>query len=335
LQFNKELFSKTVFLYFAKMSCMLRTGIALIALVFWSCSNEKKEENGFSYEKFSGLFPSEQISYQLTDAQLMNNKDTTAIRSPEFASFIADSIKTKLFGKGARVRYIAMAKVKAPKNTIYYIVKAISGTKKAALLLPFTEDVFDVAFPFLIPDSDPTTSQLSTIDKSNAIIKTITQRKTNGDVAEGRDVYQYVPEAKQFTLLLTNPLNNTAEVINPFDTLARKHKFSGDYFKDKNNFISIRDGRSSNELLLFIHIGKGECSGEIKGTLLLTSSLRGVYRQSGDPCELSFQFAGNSISLKEGGGCGSRRGLDCSFDGSYSRKKETKPKSTKKKSSSK
>jgi hypothetical protein len=314
---------------------MLRTGIVLIVFLCWACSNKKKDESGFSYEKFSGLFPSEQTSYQLTDAELNNNKDTTAIRSPEFSNFITDSIKTKLFGKGARVRYIAMAKVKAPKNTSYYIVKASSGTKKAALLLPFTNDQFDGAFSFLIPDSDPTTTQLSTIDKSNAIIKTVTQKKSNGDVAEGKDVYQYVPEAKQFTLLLTNPLNNAAELINPLDTLSRKHRLAGDYLKDKKNFISIRDGRSSTELLLFVHIQKGECSGEIKGTLLLASSTRGVYRQSGDPCELNFQFAGNSISLKEGGGCGSRRGLDCSFDGTYIRKKETKPKSTKKRASTK
>ena len=314
---------------------MLRTGIVFVAFMCWSCSNGKKDDTGFSYEKFSGLFPSEAIAYQLSDADLINNKDTTAIRSPEFENFISDSIKTKLFGKGARVKYIAMAKVKAPKNTSYYIVKASTGNKKAALLLPFTNDQFDVAFPFLIPDADPTTTQLSSIDKSNAIIKAVIQKKSNGDVAEGRDVYQYVPEARKFTLLLTNPLNNTAEVINPFDTVSRKHKFSGDYLKDKKNFISIRDGRSSNELLLFIHIQKGECSGEIKGTLLLTSTSRGVYRQSGDPCELSFQFAGNSISLKEGGGCGSRRGLDCTFDGTYSRKKEAKPKSTKKRSSPK
>jgi len=314
---------------------MLRTGIVFIAFIGWSCSNGKKEDNGFSYEKFSGLFPSEETVYQLTDADLINNKDTTAIRSPEFANFISDSIKTKLFGKGARVRYIAMAKVKAPKNTSYYIIKANAGSKKAALLLPFTNNQFDAVFPFLIPDSDPSTTQLSSIDKSNAIVKAVIQKKSNGDIAEGRDVYQYVPEARQFTLLLTNPLNNTAEVINPFDTVSKKHKFSGDYLKDKKNFISVRDGRSSNELLVFIHIQKGECSGEIKGTLLLTSAARGVYRQSGDPCELSFQFAGNSISLKEGGGCGSRRGLDCTFNGTYSRKKEAKPKSTKKRSSTK
>jgi hypothetical protein len=314
---------------------MLRIGIVLIGFILWSCNSRKTDDSGFSYEKFSELFPAEQVSYQLTEANLLSNKDTTSIRSPEFAAFISDSVKRKLFGKTGKVKYIALARVKAPKNTSYYIIKAISGSKRVGLLLPFTNDQYDAVFPFLIPDNDPTTSQTSTIDKSNAIIKGISQRKPGGEVAEGREVYQYVPEAKQFTLMLTNPLNNTAELINPIDTLPKKHKFSGDYLKNKKNYVSIRDGRSSNELLLFIHIEDGECSGEVKATVLLTSSNQGVYRQGGDPCELSFQFRGNSVMVKEGNGCGSRRGLDCSFDGTYTRKKEAKPKTTKKRPSSK
>jgi hypothetical protein len=315
---------------------MLRTGIVvLIGLALWSCKNGDKEENGFSYEKFSELFPAEQISYQVTDAQLLGNKDTTSIRSPEFAKFISDSVKKKLFGKATAVKYIALARVKAPKNTSYYIIKAISGSKRVALLLPFTNNQFAAAFPFLIPDNDATTTQTSTIDKSNAIIKAVSQRKSGGETAEGRDVYQYVPEAKQFTLLLTNPINNKAEVINPIDTLPRRHKYSGDYLRDKKNYVSVRDGRSANELLVFVHIEKGDCNGEIKSTLLLTSSNTAIYRQGGDPCEVSFRFSENTVLVKEVEGCGSRRGLDCTFDGSYLRKKEAKAKTPKKRSSSK
>jgi hypothetical protein len=314
---------------------MNRIGIVLIGLIWFSCDSKKNDENGFSYEKFSGLFPPAQTSFQVSDADLISNKDTTVIRSPKFEKFISDSIKTKLFGKSNKVKYIALARIKAPGKTNYYMIKAISGNKRVALLLPFTNDQFDIVFPFLIPDNDATTKQLSSIDKSNAIIKSVSQKKQNGDVAEGREVYQYVPEAKQFTLLLTNPLNNIAEVINPIDTLPRKNKFSGDYIKDKKNFVSIRDGRRSNESLVFIHIEKGDCSGEVKGTLLFTASNKAVYRQGGDPCQLSFQFVGNSVSVLEGGGCGSRRGLDCSFNGTYKKKKEAKSKPTKKRSSSK
>lgn len=313
---------------------MNRIGIVLIGFILWACK-AKKDEKGFSYERFAALFPATQTAYQISDADLLGNKDTTVIRSGEFAKFITDSIKQKIFGKSGKVKYIALASVKAPGKTAYYIVKAIEGNKRAALLLPFTNGQFDAAFPLLVPDSDPTTSQVSSIDKSSAVIKSVAQKKPGGEVAEGKEVYQYVPESKQFTLLLTNPLNATVEIINPIDTLQRKNRFSGDYIKDKKNFVSIRDGRSARELLVFIHIEQGECSGEIKGSLLLTSSTSGVYRQNGDPCQLNFQFSGNTVSVKEDGGCGSRRGLDCSFNGTFRKKKEVKPKTAKKRSSSK
>lgn len=316
------------------MPNIYRIGIVLIGFILCSCKGKKGEE-GFSYESFSELFPAAQSSYQISDADLLSNKDTTVIRSSEFAKLIPDSTKEKLFGKTPRLKYIALARVKAPGKTSYYIVKAINGTKRIALLIPFTNERFDAVFPLLEPDHNSATTQVSTIDKSSAITKSISEKKRGGDVAEGREVYQYIPEAKQFTLLLTNPLNPKREVINPIDTLPKKHKFSGDYIKDKKNFVSVRDGRSASELLVFIHIEEGECSGEVKGTLLLTSSTKGIYRQNGEPCQLSLQFSSNSVVVKEDGGCGSNRGLDCSFNGTYKKKKAVKPKSTKKRSSSK
>lgn len=312
---------------------MYRKGFVLAGLVLFACNSHKNnstEENGFSYEKFASLFPPAQSSYQISDADLLSNKDTIVIRSAKFAALIPDSTKTKLFGKTGKIKYIALARIKDAKNTNLYVVKAISGSKRAALLLPFTNDQLDATFPLLVPDDDGTTTQQSSIDKSRAIVKSVTQKKKNGEVAEGRNVYQYVPEAKTFSLVLTNPLNPSEEIINPIDTLPRKNKFSGDYIKDKKNFVSIRDGRNAKEFMLFIHIEDGDCKGEIKGTILLTSSATAAYRQGGDPCSLSLQFGSNSVTVKEDGGCGSRRGLDCSFNGTYKRKKEAKTKSSKK-----
>jgi hypothetical protein len=122
-------------------------------------------------------------------------------------------------------------------------------------------------------------------------------------------------------------------VINPIDSFSRKHKFAGDYVKDKKNFVSVRDGRYPNQLQVFIHTDHngGECTGELKGDVLITSSTTAIYRQGGDPCVLSFQFTPNSVILKEDQGCGSHRGVNCSFDGTFSRKKEGKTKAGKKK----
>jgi hypothetical protein len=311
----------------------------MVGLALFSCNSKDKtdsEEDGFSYQKFSGFFPKAENAYQVTDEDVLSNKDTTVIRSAEFSKLIPDSIKNSLFGKTAKVKYIAMGRVDASKNTDFYIVKAVAGSKKAALLLPFTNNEFDAAFPFLVPDKDASTTQTSRIDKTNnAIIKFVSKKKSGGAVVEGRDVYQYIPESKTFTLILTNPLNNSAEVINPIDTLPRKQKFSGDYVKNKRNFVSVRDGRNPKQLLVFMHIEDGDCSGEIKGDLFFTSTNKAVYRQAGDPCVISFDFGTNSVTVKEEGGCGSRRGLDCSFNGTFKRKKEAKAKTPKRKGSPK
>jgi hypothetical protein len=164
------------------------------------------------------------------------------------------------------------------------------------------------------------------------VTRLISQRQT---AAEGKDVYEYDAATKQFSLILTDPLNKKAgDVINPIDTLPRKHKFAGDYVRDKKNFISVRDGRYPNQLLVFVHVDKnqGECTGELKGDLLLTSATTAIYRQGGDPCVMSFRFSSSSVTISEDEGCGSHRGLDCSFNGSFTKKKAAKPKSTKKSS---
>ena len=63
---------------------------------------------------------------------------------------------------------------------------------------------------------------------------------------------------------------------------------------------------------------------------MLRSANTAEYREDGDPCILKFIFSSTAVTLKELEGCGSRRGLNCSFDGSFARKKYVKPVKTKK-----
>jgi hypothetical protein len=315
---------------------MIRLGVVLLCMVLFACKGRKSEEKGggFSYESFSSLFKKVNAPYELSDTAFLKNRDTTQIRSVPFSNFIPDSLRARWFGKGAKVRYIAMAQIPFAKEANYYVVRAFTGSRKMALVFAFNKDQFGGVMSFLIPDSDPATSQVSVIDRDHSISKLMTLKKPNNVTQEGRDVYEYYADAKQFSLILTNPLNNeNSEVINPIDTFPRKHKFSGDYVKDKKNFISIRDGRYPNQLIIFMHMeqNEGACTGELKGDLLLTSPTAAIYRQGGDPCVMSLRFGANSLTVKEDQGCGSHRGLDCSFNGSYSRKKEPKPKAAAKK----
>ena len=321
------------FLIFREISAMTRTGIVLMMILAVACNNksDNPDEEGEATELFFKRFPVKTLPYRLSDTGLQKNKDTAVIRSAIFASYISDSLRHKLFGKSGTVKYTPLAKFEAANSVDYYLVRATSGNKRAALLLAFNKENFGGVLPFLVPDADPATSQITSIDNRNGIVRNITQRIPGKPAAEGKEVYDYDPVTGSFSLVLISSLNNElAEIINPIDTLPRKHKFSGDYVKNKKNFVSIRDSKYPNQLLVFVHIdGEENCTGELKGELLITSANSAIYREGGDPCVLNFRFASNSVSLSEAEGCGSHRGLECTFDGSYPRKKVTKPKGLK------
>jgi hypothetical protein len=130
-------------------------------------------------------------------------------------------------------------------------------------------------------------------------------------------------------LVMTDELEDKAtELINPIDTFPRKNKWSADYTNGPMNLVSVRDGRRNDRISFFIHFDKnnGECTGELKGEAIIRSSNTAEFKVDGDPCVLSFNFSSSSVRLKETEGCGNHRGMQCLFDGSFTKKKETKPK---------
>jgi hypothetical protein len=189
------------------------------------------------------------------------------------------------------------------------------------LLVFDKEQNYAASIPFLLPDADPTTSQTSSIDKSFSIIRSVLRKKGIDLVGEGKDVFVFDPATKQFSWVVTDQLDENKDVLNPIDTLPARYKLSGDYVKDKKNIVSIRDGRYPNQLVLFVHFENGECKGELKGNLIMTSSTSAVYRQSGDPCVLQLKFTGSTVTLNEEQGCANYRGIDCAFTGSFTKKK--------------
>lgn len=325
---------------------MVRYGFILLCLLAMiackhkqsnSTADEEEEENGFNYDTFAGKFASASVPYELTDTLLLHNKDTATITNKQILSSIPDSITKAIFGKG-KVKYIAMAKIEVPKAESYFIVKATQGSKKAALLLTFDkEKQFGAAMPLLVPDAKAQTVQTSTIDKNFTISRSVIQKQPDGAIQEGKEVYVYDHDVKQYTLIMTDPLNEDMELINPIDTLPHKNKFSGDYIKNKKNIVSVRDGKRANEAVVFVHIEneEGDCTGELKGRILWISANTAIYRQGGDPCVLELSFKPGSVTLKEQEGCGARRGLNCTFEGTYPLKKEPKTKKSSKKSAAK
>lgn len=315
---------------------MYRTALVFVLLSgFIACKDaddkkgQNEEEN--SSKAMTGLFKEVTPPYQLSDTGLLKNTDTTSLSQQFTASLLPDSIRNTYFSKSAKIRFSPLAKIEGKKET-YYVIKASATAKKAALLAVLDgDDNFMVSYPFLLPDADANTSQSSVIDKNLTITKTIVQRTGTDEIREGKEVVAYEAGEKKFGLIMLNALNqNPAEIISPIDTFPKTNKLAGDYWLNKKNLISIRDGRYPNQLLVYVHTENkaGDCKGELRGEFLMTTSATATYRQGGDPCVLNLNFKGTTVSISEQTGCGNYRGLDCPLTGTFSRKKPQSAKQT-------
>jgi hypothetical protein len=308
-----------------------------ILLLLEACGNKKNSGDAntvMEVKDFFAIFKPVKLPYTITDTSFMKSTKDTAISADLLSQFVADSVLTNFFGT-IKPRIIPAGRVSARKAETYLFVKATSGSKKVAYLLVFDrENKFRASLPLVVSDNDPLTSQTASMDSRYTISLNSQRKKANGEMGYKKDAYVF-NNIGVFTLILTETnedLGARGEVINPLDTLPKKNKLSGDYILDKKNFISFRDGRRTSELRFFVHFekDKGACKGELRGEANLTSPDVAVYRESGDPCVLEFNFTAKTVSMKEVQGCGNYRDIKCFFDGTYVRKKE-KPKATKKK----
>ena len=299
------------------------------------CKSKKTSLSGdepVDINDFIEFFPDTKLPFQVADSTLLRKeKDSLLISYAVFTQFVPDSILGQVFGKTVKPKIYPLAKNKAGET--YLFAKAVAGNKRAVLVLGFDKkDQFIAAMPLLSLDQSSATQQTGVMDNRYTLTKMVYRRSADGTVNEGKDVYVLNSDAKSFMLIMTDALDDKpAELINPIDTGSRKQKYTADYGSGKMNLISFRDGKRSDRLNFFIHFEKnnGSCTGELKGEAIIKSPTIAEYRAGGDPCVLQFRFTSSSVIVKELEGCGSRRGLRCSFDGTYPRKKEIKPKASK------
>ena len=298
-----------------------------------SCGKKKKPslsgQEPVDVKDFITSFELVKPTYEVADDDLNRKEnDSLLISYKIFTQFVPDTVLSHVFGKNLKPKLYMLKRVEVEKQETYLFTKAVLADKKVVYILTFDKgNKFAGALPLLKLDANPATTQVCGIDRKYSVFRNITLKKTDGSMSEGKEVYVFNSDAKQFILILTDALDDRAtEIINPIDTLSRKNKFSADYVKDKMNLVSIRDGNKPGKINFFIHIEKdnGTCTGEVKGTAILNSAATAVYKQGGDPCSLQFSFTSSSVSLKELEACGSHRGVKCVYDGIYPRKKELK-----------
>ena len=322
--------------------------LATLLVAGAACKQKKKVslsgEDPVEVSDFISFFEPVELPMQF-DAAMMAKKenDSFLISQKVFRQFVPDSALGKSLPKNVSWKIYPLGRVEASKDEKYLFTKAIvpKTSRSVALILVFdSKNNFLNAMNAWSSERDLTKAIKghTLVDKKYTITRTAVRKNTDGSVSEGKDIYAFNPESKSFMLIMTDAIGDQAtELINPIDTLGRKHKFAADYSTAKTNLVSIRDGRKPDRLNFFIHFEKnnGECNGEMKGEAMLRSSNLAEYRQGGDPCVLQFRFSAGAVTVRELEGCGSHRDLRCSFDGVYTRKKETKPKPPAKKASTK
>jgi hypothetical protein len=317
------------------MSIFRNCFLVLLSLaILIGCESKKKPslagEEPVEVSDFIDFFPAKKLPYQFGDTSLNKKEnDSMLIGDKIFSQFVSDSFFTRVFGNGVKPKLYPMGKVKVEGAENYLFVKAVSGEKKAGFVFAFDKkDNFMDGIQLVRVGQYPGAQQSLNMDKSYTINKSITRRNTDGTISEGKDVYGLSKDAGKFMLIMTDPLDdNVTELVNPIEDLSRKNKFAADYGPGKMTLVSIRDGRKNDRLSFFIHFEKsnGACTGDLKGEAIIKSSSTAEYREGGDPCVLRFSFTSSSVNVKELEGCGSHRGLRCSFDGTFARKKEAKP----------
>ncbi len=307
--------------------------ISSILVLLSSCAEKKKPsltgDEPVEISDFINSFELVKPGFEWADSMLAKKeKDSLLVSYKIFTQFVPDTVLKKEFGKNVKPKIYMLKRVEVEKQETYLFVKAMQADKKVIFILCFdTKNNFIAAMPLLKNDGHTSTTQVSGLDRRYSIYKTTYIKKTDGSTGEGREVYVFNADVKQFILIMTDALDDRVrEVINPIDTLGRKNKFSADYVKDKMNIVSIRDGNKAGNINFFIHFDKnnGECTGELKGTASFTKTNIAVYRQAGDGCVLQLIFTAASVSIKEMEPCGAHRGIKCYFEEKYPRKKEIK-----------
>ncbi|OIR12822.1 hypothetical protein GALL_58890 [mine drainage metagenome] len=306
--------------------------ILLLVFFAFSCKQKKIDLSGNSPVKitdFITAFPLIETQFTTADSTLTKYADSTVIGYKVFAQFIPDSVLSRMKITNKQTIIQPVGRIEKQKET--YLLATFTLHKKT-ILATFVLDKknkFLAAKELLNNNDDDDYSRFVSVNREPTFL--ISRERLNADKQLQFTRVGWVYNSSGNFMVVVNDSNEDEKknsvIINPIDTLPHKNKLSGNYIKDKKNFISLRDGKNANSYLFFIHFEKkeGSCTGELKGVMKMKTPTTALYAEGGDPCVIDFTFDGNSITIKEKGSCGNRRGMNCFFDDTFIRKKEPKP----------
>jgi len=303
----------------------------LLLVLAASCSDKRPDLSGavrVKPEDFLAAFKPIVLPMSASDTNLTRFADTTTIGYQALQQFFPDSALQQVIGKDTKQTIRPVGKIQKGKDAEIYLLLNFTNRKKITRLAVFVVDKktkFLAAKPLLVDHSDDGYLHTLSINREPTFV--LGREKANADNSLKYTRSGWVYNDAGLFMVVINDSNEDpkkAVVINPLDTLSRKNKYSGDYVRDKKNFISLRDSKKPGSYLFFVHFEKndGSCIGELKGEMSVNGNHSAQYTSKGDPCIIDFTFEGSQITMKETGTCGNHRGIRCFFNDSFTRRRK-------------
>ena len=307
----------------------------LILLAFIGCAETKTDLSGntpLKINDFNAAFKNIELPIQINDTNLVAFTDTIKIGRKALAQFLPDSVVDAIAPKLAKNSSIFTVG-KIEKETEYYLLLNNKDTKKQTVsVIAFSKKNVFLGYQILT-QFDLTQKGSQFYGKTLLINKepTFLIEENKLDPEQGltheKKGWAYTEQGFRLIYLDANIKPEQKAILNPIDTLPTVNTYSGDYARDKKNFISLRDFGNANKYQFFLHFEKkdGTCVGELKGLLNFNKN-QATYSEKGDPCTIQFTITGNVIKIKEDGNCGNHRNMTCYFNDSYDKKRKAKSK---------
>ncbi len=309
---------------------MLKTVVAgFIWLLIFSCKNSNTQNKPVTIKEFIKLYKPVSFPINIADSNLNKFGDTT-VDYTTFIQFIPDSAVENVLNNEAGKYVIRPAGIIHTKETDYLITNFVSSKiNKLVVFLLDDKHHYKTALSLLNNKNNQDYDYSVSVTNEPTFIIRRNKKNSDKEALYSRNGFSYSAATNSFAEVLNDSNEDSTrqnEIINPIDTFASLNKFSGDYFADKKNFISLKDGKNGQIYIFFLHFekSKDDCKGELKGTMQLTDATNAVYQESGDPCVIRFKFIANSIKVKEEGNCGNYRGINCLIDFTFKKMKPIK-----------
>lgn len=308
----------------------------LLITVLIGCGVRKVDLSGdvpVKASDFMAAFPKTSLPFGVADTNITKLADTLTIGYKALLQFFPDSALIQIVGNNKKLVIHPVGKIEKEKET--YLLINFTNQKKITKLAVFVTDKKNKYLAYkelLSTDMGTDYTYAVSINREPTFLISKEKMGKENSIQFTRSGWAY--NSVGIFMVVVNDSNEDpqkANIINPIDTLTQKNKFSGDYARNKKNFISLRDSKKPGTYFFFVHFEKneGSCTGELKGEMKMKSATTAQYTGNGDPCIIDFSFEGNEITLKEQGSCGNHRGIKCFFDDTFLKKKEPRLKKKK------